>query len=338
MRLAVVILNWNGEKYLHEFLPAVVSTLPPYAKIFVADNASTDGSVSFLKKYYPQVNMILLDKNYGYAGGYNKALQKISAEFFVLLNSDILVTGGWIEKIVDFMDDDKTIACCQPKILNYYHPQFFEYAGASGGFIDYLGYPFCQGRIFDTLEKDDSQYDNPVEIFWASGACLFLRSEAFYEVSGFDDDFFAHMEEVDMCWRLKRKGWRVFSYPKSVVYHVGGGTLPKNNPYKTFLNFRNSHYMLAKNLNNSRFIPLFIIRILLDQLAAFVFLFKGQTKDFIAVWKALFAAFSMIKANRKKYNALPDVKVKGIYRKSIVKNYFFNGEKKFSDLKKEYFT
>ncbi|MFP4289698.1 MAG: glycosyltransferase [Bacteroidales bacterium] len=338
IRVAVVILNWNGEKFLHKFLPGVMSALPDYARVFVADNGSTDGSVAFLKQNYPQVALVLLDKNYGFAGGYNKALKNIDAEYFVLLNSDILVSGGWIEKIIDFMEKDKTVACCQPKILSYYQPQFFEYAGAAGGFIDYLGYPFCRGRIFDTQEKDNGQYDKPSEVFWASGACLFLRSKAFYDVSGFDDDFFAHMEEIDMCWRMKRVGWRVFSCPQSVVFHVGGGTLPKNNPYKTFLNFRNSHYMLAKNLNNSRFILFFITRLLLDILAAFQFLFKGQTKDFLAVWKALFAALSMMKENRRKFKTLPNVNVKGVFQRSIVKYYFLNGEKKFSDLKSEYFT
>ncbi len=338
LKVAVVILNWNGEKYLREFLPAVVDALPDYAGVFVADNGSSDGSVAFLKENFPQVQLILFDENFGFTGGYNKALKKINAEYFVLLNSDILVSAGWIENVVEFMDKDRYIACCQPKILSYHNPRKFEYAGAAGGFIDYLGYPFCRGRVFDTLEEDNGQYDKPLEVFWASGACLFVRAKAFFEANGFDDDFFAHMEEIDMCWRMKRLGWRIFSCPQSVVFHVGGGTLPRSNPHKTFLNFRNSHYMLAKNVKISRFIPLFIARILLDQIAAFQFLVKGQINDFLAVWKALFVAFSMLGANRRKFVKLPDSNVEGIFQRSIVKMYFLERQKKFPEFNKDLFS
>ena len=266
IKTAVVVLNWNGKAWLEKFLPNLVNH-SQVATVFVADNASTDDSVDYVKINFPTVKIIVNASNGGYAKGYNDVLKQIDAEYFVLINSDIEVTAGWLSPIISLMDSDKQIASCQPKILNYNSKTKFEYAGASGGFIDNLGYPFCRGRIFDDLEQDKGQYNDAVEVFWATGACLFVRSTHFWELGGLDEDFFAHQEEIDLCWRLKNKGYKIMVQPKSVVYHVGGGTLNAGSPFKTHLNFRNNLFMLFKNLPISSLFTTIPMRLVLDGVA-----------------------------------------------------------------------
>ncbi len=339
MRVAVVILNYNGKKLLEQFLPSVIK-YSPTAAVLVADNASTDDSVLFLEKNYAGVKLIKLAQNTGFAGGYNAALKQVDAEYFVLLNSDVEVTENWLEPLTSFLDENKSVASCQPKILSYSNKNLFEHAGASGGYIDYLGYPFCRGRLFTHLEEDSGQYNQPVEIFWASGACMFIRSKVFFEMGGFDDSFFAHMEEIDLCWRMKRKGYTLFVVPGSVVYHVGGGTLPKNNPRKTFLNFRNNLTMLFKNLPRNKIIPVMAVRFFLDIVAAFKFLFEGDFADSLAVVKAYISFYRNRSIINKKRKAISDTKqiATAIYHGSIVFDYYVKGIKKFASLNKKLFS
>ncbi len=338
LKVAVVILNWNGQKYLEQFLPSVLKFLPSFAKIFVADNDSTDASISFLKKNYPQVNLVINDENGGYAKGYNDALKKIEAEYYILLNSDIEVTENWIEPIIELMDTHTNIAACQPKIRSFHEKEKFEYAGAGGGYIDKYGYPFCRGRIFQELETDHGQYDDAVEVFWASGACMFVRSDHFWQLDGLDNDFFAHMEEIDFCWRAKNKGYQIYYQPQSLVYHVGGGTLPKNNPQKTFLNFRNNLYLLYKNLEKHRLIQVFIYRLILDGVAGMKFLIDGQAKDTWAVIKAHFSFYRAIGPLRRKRKVLNQQKVGQAYQRNIVFEHFVKKIKTFNKLQKNKFT
>jgi GT2 family glycosyltransferase len=338
LKLAVVILNWNGKTFLEKFLPGVIKHNPYYAKVFVADNGSTDQSVEFLSQTFPEVELIVLGKNYGYTGGYNRALRQIRAEYFILLNSDIEVSKGWIEPVIHAMDANRDIAACQPRILSYYKPEYFEYAGAAGGFIDYLGYPFCRGRVFSHLEQDTGQYNDATEIFWATGACMFIRAADFYEAGELDDGFFAHMEEIDLCWRLKRTGKKIMYIPESKVYHVGGGTLPKNNPRKTYLNFRNNLLLLAKNLPASVFYPLLFKRVILDIIAAIQFLLKGHVRDSRAVYKAGFSVIKNLRKARNQGKFLPYRKVSPVYRRSIVKRFFILRVKRFSDLNPAHFS
>jgi len=270
IKTAVVVLNWNGKAWLEKFLPNLVKHSQE-ATVFVADNASTDDSVDFVKNNFPTVKIIINASNGGYAKGYNYALKKIDAQYFVLINSDIEVTEGWLSPIIYLMDSDKNIAACQPKLLDYKERNSFEYAGASGGFIDNLGYPFCRGRIFDNLEQDKGQYNDAIEVFWATGACLFVRASHFIDIGGLDEDFFAHQEEIDLCWRLKNKGYKIMVQPKSIVFHVGGGTLNSGSPFKTHLNFRNNLFMLFKNLPASSLFTTIPIRLVLDGVAALTF-------------------------------------------------------------------
>ena len=337
LKLAVVILNWNGKKFLEKFLPSVINNNPAWAKVFVADNGSVDGSLEFLQKQFPEVERIQLGENFGYTGGYNRALKEIEAEYYLLLNSDIEVSPGWIEPMVEQMDARNDVAACQPKILSYYKPECFEYAGAAGGFIDYLGYPFCRGRIFNHLEEDKEQYDDPAEVFWATGACMMVRAADFYRAGALDDSFFAHMEEIDLCWRLKRTGKKIMCIPASKVYHVGGGTLPKNNPRKTYLNFRNNMLLLAKNLPASKFYPLMLKRIILDQVAAFQFMLKGQVKDSVAVYRAGLSVLKNLRKTRKRGKILEYKEVLPVYKKSIVWKFFIKRTKCFSDLQSRHF-
>ena len=330
MRVAVVILNWNGKSFLEQFLPSVISNSPE-ATIYVADNASSDDSVDFLRTNFPHVKVIDNEENLGFAGGYNKALEKLNEDLFVLLNSDVEVTTNWLQPIVALFESDENIAACQPKILSYHDKTSFEYAGASGGFIDKNGYPFCRGRIFDTLEKDNGQYDSVEEIFWATGACLFVRSKVYKELDGLDSDFFAHMEEIDLCWRIKRAGYNIKIQPASTVYHVGGGTLSKSNPFKTFLNFRNGLELLAKNLPKNQLVPKIFIRMILDGVAAIKFLVAGQPKDFLAVIHAHFGFYKRLRKTLGKRSG-NYVLVKGQYLGNIVLDYFLKGRKQFSDL------
>ena len=331
MKLAVVILNWNGKKFLERFLPALIKYCPEYAEIIIADNASSDDSVAFLKAEYPELRIIQNQQNGGFSKGYNEALKQIDATYYCLLNSDIEVAEYWIEPVIDLMDSDPQIAVCQPKILAYHHPNEFEYAGACGGFIDRLGYPFCRGRIFDCLEKDHGQYDDITEIFWATGAAMFVRADVYNAVGGLDEDFFAHQEEIDFCWRVKNCGYKIKVCPQSKVYHIGGGTLPKNNAKKTYLNFRNNLCLLLKNTPRNQLFSVLFYRFFLDLLAAVVFLLQGQFKDFFAVFKA---HLNFIKHfNKMKRKRIPHLKpLKDIYPKSVVWAYFVKKIKIYSEL------
>ena len=288
---AVVVLNWNGKAWLKKFLP----TLIKYSNgttIFLADNASEDNSLDFIKDKFPQIKIILHENNLGYAKGYNEALKQINADYFVLINSDVEVTKNWLSPIIKLMKSNPQIAACQPKILDYNNKTNFEYAGASGGYIDNLGYPFCRGRIFDNIEVDRGQYNDTVEVFWATGACLFIKASSFWQVGGLDEDFFAHQEEIDLCWRLKNKGHIIMVEPKSIVYHVGGGTLDSNSPLKTQLNFRNNLYMLFKNLPITSLAYIIPIRLFLDGIAAITFLRRSKgIKHLIAILKAHIALY-----------------------------------------------
>lgn len=330
VKLSVVILNWNGRKYLEQFLPRLLETLPDYAEAVVCDNASTDDSVAFMKEHFPQVRLLHNDRNEGFAKGYNLALQRVEAKYYCLLNSDIEVADGWIEPVIEQMDANEKIAAVQPKLLSYHRRDEFEYAGASGGFIDKYGYPFCRGRVFSNVEKDHGQYDTVEDVFWATGAAMFVRSEVYHTMGGLDDDFFAHMEEIDFCWRIKNIGYKIKVNPASVVYHIGGGTLPKNNPMKTFLNFRNSLYLLIKNLPEERLKKTMIIRFFLDQVAAFSFLAQGHFKDFTAVYKALITVSRTYKQFMAKRSTLPKLAFQDCYPESVVKLHYLK-RKKFFD-------
>src|SRR6056297_4292389 len=340
IKTAVVILNWNGKKYLEQFLPHIINhSKQSDTEIIIADNNSTDDSVKFLEKNYPEIKIILLDKNYGFAGGYNRALQQIKAEYYILLNSDIEVTENWLSPLVELMESDETIAACQPKIKAFHQKNLFEYAGASGGFIDKYGYPFCRGRILDTLEKDTGQYNNISQIFWATGACLVIKSNLFHQLGGFDDDFFAHMEEIDLCWRLKNSGFKIFVNPKSEVFHVGGGTLPIS-PFKLYLNYRNNLFLLYKNLPTGKLFPTIFIRMVLDGLSASIYLLKFSFRNFTAVFKAHIHFYQSLKKLRLKRKKLllnrSNSNHKEILKGSIVIKYFFRKIRFFSQLKELY--
>jgi len=337
-RVAVVILNWNGKTFLKDFLGLLVGRTPWWAEIVVADNASTDDSVAFVRKNFPQVRVIINEKNYGFAKGYNVALRQIDAEYYCLLNSDVEVSPNWLEPIIDFLDNRDDVAVCQPKLLSFYDKNTFEYAGASGGFIDKYGYPFCRGRIFNTLEKDAGQYDDAVDIFWATGACMFVRATIYHELGGLDDDFFAHMEEIDFCWRVKNAGFKVMYCPDSVVYHVGGGTLPQKSSRKTFLNFRNNIILLYKNLPKRRVLWVFFVRFILDNIAAVRFLFDSGIGDFTAVYKAHFSFYASLGKNIRKRSWIKHKHVAQIYNRSIIIDYYLRKKSRFSDLQKNKFS
>jgi len=285
MTVAIAILNWNGKNWLAKFLPSVIQ-YSSEAQIFVIDNDSTDDSVLFLESNFPQVKIIQNESNCGFAAGYNEGLKSIIADIYCLLNSDVEVTENWITPITDLFSQNQTIAAIQPKILDYNYRNKFEFAGAGGGLIDNLGYPYCRGRIFDDIETDHGQYDDETEIFWASGCSLFIRSEDFWKMNGFDERFFAHQEEIDLCWRLKNEGRKIFYTGKSTVYHVGGGTLKKENPQKTYLNFRNNLSMMLKNLPASKAFFILFLRLHLDGYAAFYLAYKNGWKFLWAVLKA----------------------------------------------------
>ena len=330
MKVAVVILNWNGVKFLEKFLPSVLSCNSSYAEIIIADNASTDSSIDFLKRNYPALRIIQNKVNGGFAKGYNDALKSVEAEYYILLNSDVEVTPKWIDAVIEMMDKDHSIAACQP------NKKLFEYAGAAGGFIDKYGYPFCRGRILDTLEEDKGQYDDIREIFWATGACLFVRSECYHKVSGLDEDFFAHMEEIDLCWRLKNLGYKIMYSPESVIYHVGGGTLNKTSSKKTYLNFRNNLILLCKN-HPSRFLFFkIIIRMNLDGVAAFKFLLSGQFSHFWAVLRAHKSFYGTLGKTLKKRTELKKsitvYTTTAVYLHSIIADYYIRGKKTFQEI------
>jgi GT2 family glycosyltransferase len=332
--VAIVILNWNGRDFLKKFLPSVLASTYEYKKIIVADNASTDDSVEFLKAHYPQVEIIQNSSNEGFAKGYNTALKQVKSDYYVLLNSDVEVTPGWIEPVIELMESDSAIAACQPKLLAYHDKTLFEYAGASGGWLDYFGYPFMRGRIFDICERDTGQYDDASPCFWASGAALFVRSAVFEELKGFDAYFFAHQEEIDLCWRAQLAGYKVYVQPASVVYHVGGGTLPKGNSLKTFLNFRNNLVMLYKNLSWGAALWKIPARILLDALSAWRGLFSGDQGYFFAICKAHFHFISWFLSG-KKQSVFPQKRVAkpaGFFKGSVIWSHFLMKKKTFSEI------
>jgi GT2 family glycosyltransferase len=315
---------------LEQFLPSVVEHSADVAEIVVADNGSTDDSLDFLRTNYPQISIVVNDKNYGFAEGYNKALAKVDADYYVILNSDVEVTPNWIEPVVELMESDDKIAICQPKLLSHINRENFEYAGGAGGFIDRFGYPFCRGRVFSTLEKDEGQYDDVREVFWATGAAMFVKAPLFHKLGGFDGDFFAHMEEIDFCWRAKNSGYKVMYCPTSKIYHVGGGTLPPSSPFKTFLNFRNNFALLYKNLRRISIAYVFPARIVLDYVAAVRFLTEGKPKEFWAVVRAHFAFYRMVPNLTKKRRRMEHRRVGEIYRGSVVFANFLFKKNKFS--------
>lgn len=336
-KVAIVILNWNGQSMLQRFLPVVLECSREEAEIIVADNASTDGSLEWLHAHYPDVHVIVLDRNYGFAEGYNQALSLVEARYYLLLNSDVAVTFHWLTPLVTFMDNHPEVAACQPKLLSEHDHGAFEYAGACGGYMDKYGYPFCRGRLFDTVERDIGQYDDVAEVFWATGACLMIRSEDYRSVGGFDGRFFAHCEEIDLCWRLRNMGRKIYCVPGSKVYHVGGGTLPKGNSRKTFLNFRNNLTMLYKNLPGDRLSHVMRVRWFLDYLAALqTLLINFNTGDFMAIVKAR-RAFRKWKhefdADRKSIpkHSYSDEKMKGT-KFSLLWQYYVKRRKHFSQL------
>lgn len=335
MKTAVVILNWNGKKFLEQFLPAVIEYSKDVADVIVADNASTDDSVAFLKTHFSEIPIIINEANGGFAKGYNDALKQVNAEYYVLLNSDIEVTPHWIEPVIELMDADKTIAACQPKIRSFFERNKFEYAGAAGGFIDKYGYPFCRGRLFLSIEEDKGQFDDACEIFWATGACMFVRAELFHKYGGLDEDFFAHMEEIDFCWRMKNHNYKIMYCPDVVVFHIGGGTLPKSSSQKTYLNFRNNLTLLYKNLPANRILIVFAFRLVLDGIAAVKFLAEGGFRDYIAVTRAHFSFYRRFGKIRKKRKMQTQQKVGHIYHGNIVIDYYLLKRKKFTDLKKK---
>ncbi len=334
-KTAIVILNWNGKNFLKKFLPRIAESVSDTKDsiLYIADNNSTDSSLDFVENNFPNIKIIKLEKNYGYAGGYAKSLKQIEAKYFVLLNSDIEITDNWINPIVEMMDADEKISAVMPKILSYNDKKNFEYAGAGGGYIDKYGFPFCRGRVLNVIEKDNGQFDDIKEIFWASGACLFLRSDSYFEVGGLDDNFFAHMEEIDLCWRLQNANYKVMYNPESTVYHVGGGTLPNNTPRKMFYNFRNNLLLLYKNLPPTDFIKILIIRFCLDFISIIIFCAKLQFSFAISVSRAHFSFFKMIrryKNYRKNYKNYKNEN-KNIYTKSILWSFFIK-KKRFYKL------
>ena len=319
MNIAVVILNWNGVQLLEQFLPSIIA-FSPEATIYVADNASTDESISFVEKHYPTIKIVKNTDNFGFAQGYNEALKHIDAEIYALVNSDIEVTANWLSPIIDTFKNEPQTAIVQPKILDFKNKKYFEYAGAAGGYIDKFGYPYCRGRLFETVEEDKGQYDDEREIFWASGACFFIRSYVYKELHGFDDDFFAHQEEIDLCWRAINKGYTIKYNYKSVVYHVGGATLKQGNPKKTYLNFRNSLLMLTKNVPKESLYAVLFSRMILDGIAGLQFIFQGKFSHFSAILKAHYSFYTLFSRTYKKRGSFQTKKYYNI--KSIVYQYY----------------
>ena len=336
-KVAIVILNWNGSKMLGDYLPSVLRYSKEEAAFYVADNASTDDSLAMLREHFPEVRLIELEKNWGFAEGYNKALQQIEAEYYLLLNSDIEVTHHWLTPMIELLDSHQDIAACQPKLLSIFDKDSFEYAGASGGYLDKYGYPFCRGRIFETVERDDGQYDNQADVLWATGAALMIRSKDYWTVGGLDRRFFAHNEEIDLCWRLRIRGRRIVCLPESYVYHVGGGTLPKGNPMKTFLNFRNNLTMLYKCLPEEDLKHVMRWRWWLDYLAAWEMLILKQN---LGDFKAVYLARQAFKRWRKDFESdrqtiqasRVDTKIPERRDFSLLWQYYVKGKKTFRQL------
>ena len=332
MKLAIVILNWNGQSLLERYLPVVLEHSEG-AKIVVADNASNDDSIAYLQENHPQVEIVQNPENWGFAKGYNEALKSVDADLFCLLNSDVEVTPGWLKPILAFFKEHKEAAIIQPKVRDLLKRDYFEYAGAAGGFLDQLGYPFCRGRIFQALEKDEGQYDEASEIFWATGACMFIKRQVFKKLGGFDEDYFAHQEEVDLCWRAHNKGYKVFYVPGSHVFHLGGSTLSNMNPMKTYLNFRNSLFSITKNLPRRVAFPIIFCRLLLDGVAALRFVFQLKIKHCFAVLRAHLSFYRQFRIMFRKREKSEFVS-KYYQTKSIVWSHYVNHIRKFSDLVK----
>lgn len=337
MSVAVVILNWNGRDMLAKYLPSVVefSSLPG-VEIVVADNGSTDDSLDYLSEKFPMVRQIILPENYGFAEGYNRALRQIDADYFVLLNSDVEVTANWLSPLYNYLEAHEEVVACQPKIRSVVNPEYFEHAGAAGGFLDKYAYPFCRGRIFSEVEKDEGQYDTVKEVFWATGACLFIRAKDYFDAGGLDGTFFAHMEEIDLCWRLRSRGKQIVCHPESVVYHYGGGTLNVDSPRKTFLNFRNNLLMIYKNQSEKTLFKILFVRFFLDLLAAMMFLVKMDWENFKSVLKAIVEFYCIkakYKAKREENLSLQiEQNVVERWNGSIVWAFYAKKVKKFSDL------
>jgi GT2 family glycosyltransferase len=331
--VAIVILNYNGKHFLEKFLPSVVASAYTNKKIIVADNASTDDSIPWLKKSYTQVEIIALESNYGFAKGYNTALAQLEAHYYILLNSDVEVTVHWIDPVIALMETDANIAACQPKILSYYNKNLFEYAGACGGWIDMLGYPFSRGRVFDVCEEDKGQYDEEAQIFWASGAAMFVKAQVYRQLKGFDEFFFAHQEEIDLCWRMQIAGYKIMACPSSVVYHVGAGTLPKGET-KVYLNFRNNLIMLYKNLPRGQRVWKLPVRIGLDILSAVKNLVSGDVSFFKGVFKASVSFIGWILADKKQSISAvkTEARLQGIYPGSVAWQYFIKKKKTFAEI------
>jgi GT2 family glycosyltransferase len=339
-KVAIVILNWNGLKHLSKFLPSVMASEWDNLEIVVGDNASSDGSVRFLQSTFPSIKIIQNDANYGFTGGYNRVLSQVDADYYILLNSDIEVTPNWIKPVIELMESEAEIAAAAPKIKAYHQPTHFEHAGAAGGFIDSYGYPFCRGRIFYEVEEDKGQYDQSGEVFWATGAALFIKKKCWDLAGGFDERFFAHMEEIDLCWRLKNLDFKIMYCAESVVYHVGGGTLDKENPFKTYLNFRNNLLLLKKNLSFGRALFTICLRYLLDLLAIVRFLNEGKRKDAWAVSRAHQSFIRMLFKSDKSVVKAPKAHhstLKRMYKHNIVWYFFIKKKKAFSDLRAEDF-
>ncbi|MGJ7029581.1 glycosyltransferase family 2 protein [Niabella hirudinis] len=332
--VAIVILNWNGKKYLEQFLPGVVQTRYGALEVVVADNGSTDDSIQYLEAHFPQVRIIRFRENHGFAKGYNLALEQVLADYYLLLNSDVQVTEGFLDPLLNMLEANPGLAACQPKILSYNHPAYFEYAGAAGGWLDHFCYPFARGRVFDFTETDEGQYNRAEPVFWASGAALFIRSKVFHEAGGFDPYFFAHQEEIDLCWRIQLLGYTISSCPASVIYHVGGGTLPKGNSLKTYLNFRNNHIMMYKNMYGWRRIYVILLRAVLDGVSAFKSLLGGDGGYFVAVASAHLSFVKWMLVDQKK-SVFPQNKkapLQGFLKKNIAWEHFVKGKKKFSEI------
>ncbi|HZF66291.1 MAG TPA: glycosyltransferase family 2 protein [Chitinophagaceae bacterium] len=329
--VAIVILNWNGRHYLQQFLPSVLGTQYENLRIVVADNASSDSSVAFLQQHYPSIELIQLRKNFGFSKGYNEALKEVEADYYVLLNSDVEVETQWLNPLINLLEQDSDHAACQPKIMSYANKHLFEYAGGAGGWIDGFGYPFARGRIFDICEEDKGQYDTVRQVFWASGAALVIRSNVFHQMRGFDEFFFAHQEEIDLCWRMQRVGYKIFCCPQSVVYHVGGGTLPRGNSKKTFLNFRNNQIMLAKNLPSSQRWWKIPFRMLLDNISALKGLLSGDAGYFVAIIRAhaAFLLWLLLKRKKEKLHEAA-ARLPGQFKGNIAYEHFVKGKKTFA--------
>lgn len=336
VKLAVVVLNWNGRQLLEEYLPYVAKHLPSYAQLIIGDNASTDDSLEYVRENFPEAEIIVNKGNYGFAKGYNELLKQIDAEYYALVNSDIETTEGWADEIISYMDDNTNVGACQPKILDHKSKDKYEYAGAAGGYIDFLGFPFCRGRVFNDLEQDLGKYNSVEEVFWATGACMFVRAEQFHEAEGFDEHFFAHMEEIDLCWRIQRMGFKICCVPSSTVYHLGGGTLKKLSPKKTYLNFRNNLSMLIKNLPTLKLLSFIVPKLMLDGIAAIKFLLEGSPLHTLSVlWSHVYMYWHLPRLLIQRWKLkrkYPYAKNLKIYQRPIVFDYYLLGKKSFSDL------